>query len=54
MSAEITFTLNVRPCKVNSFDVISDPIGPINYTLGEPELTFGPYKFAQFPDCGYE
>ena len=46
MSAEIKFELTVRPCKVDSFDVISDPIGPINYTLDDPELTFGPYRFA--------
>ena len=49
----VTILVRVNPCLVDSFDVISDPIDPIDYTLGTPSVTFGPYEFAQSPDCGY-
>ena len=37
-------------------DVIKSPVGTevYDYTIGEPDLTFGPFAFAQSPSCGYE
>ena len=31
----------------------SDPIPDQTYILGESSFDFGPYEFAQTPDCGY-
>ena len=49
----IEFELTVTSCTVESFSVVQRPEAAIAYTLGEPSFTFGPYEFAQTPDCGY-
>lgn len=54
VSQVIEFRLTVSPCLVQSLDVVSDPIGPQVYILDTPSITFGPYAFAQTPNCGYE
>ncbi len=43
----------MSPCLVNSFVATSPPFGIITYELGSTELAFGPYKFEQSPNCGY-
>ena len=52
--ADFTFTLSVLSCVVESYDVLQSIGSPILYTLGDPPVSFGPYAFAQSPDCDYE
>lgn len=48
------FTLTVTPCTVDSLDVTSNAIGAVvSYSLDSPSISFGPYAFAQIPNCGY-
>ena len=49
----IEFQLTVDSCTVESFYIVRKPEAEIAYTLGESSFTFGPYEFAQTPDCGY-
>lgn len=53
LTTSVTIIVRVNPCLVDSFDVVSDPIGPIEYTLGTTGFSFGPYEFSQTPDCNY-
>ena len=39
---------------MTDFRESSAPIGIIEYTLDDPSISFGPYKFQQTPDCGYK
>ena len=44
MSAEYDLTVYVKPCQVDQyFDSIT--VGTINYNIGAPDLTDGPYQF---------
>ena len=46
--------LTVNPCIVNSLDIVENTIPvQIKYILDTPGINFGPYGFAQNPDCGY-
>ena len=46
LEGTLEFNIRVNPCLVTSYDVTSDPIEAINYTLGDSEIIFGPYNFA--------
>ena len=39
---------------VQSLEIVQAPEPEIHYTLDTPSFSFGPYEFAQTPDCGYE
>ena len=43
----------MSPCTVDSFDVVSNPIAAVTYTLDDPSFSFGAYAFRQTPDCNY-
>lgn len=45
VSAEIDFRLVIKPCLVESFEVVERPEAQILYTLGEETFSFGPYSF---------
>lgn len=53
VSQSIDVKLTVSPCYVITYEVISEPIEPIIYTLHDPSFSFGQYAFAQEPHCGY-
>ena len=52
VSKTISFTLVVGSCTVKSFLAVSE-LPTIEYTLGGPPKTYGPYQFSQSPNCGY-
>ena len=52
MTAQYDLVVYLQPCVVDSyFDSIT--ISEIEYFIGTPTLTGGPYEFEQSPMCGY-
>ena len=45
VSETIEFQLVVNPCSIDSFDPVSPPIRPVEYTLGDVGFSFGYYEF---------
>ena len=46
------FIVFVEPCTVDTY-VDTVTVGVINYNIGTPTMTDGPYEFQQTPMCGY-
>jgi hypothetical protein len=46
MTANIDFKIKIYPCKVQSYELVSAPIGTVTYILGNERLSFGTYSFA--------
>ena len=54
VEAQFSFKINVALCTVNTFEVVSNPIGTVIYTLGEEGISFGYFEFQQTPNCNFE
>ena len=54
MEGSLSFTFNVYPCAVTSFDIAPTSVTPIEYLLGEAGFTFADYSVTQGGGCGYD